>query len=183
MNSAFNWIVPFTVTFLSASLVSGVFYWLACQPSTGMLWVRRVFSAIACLVTLVMSVGLLATFPPILVLSGLLITVLASGVQTHIEANIEGGSLKKKHQFARSFMTYLCSAALIIMVMIVVTPLVVNPSRPNVWWTRAIIPGAWGVISGLLIAPPSISFCRWMFQSLHLRPGFDRPLHEKELLK
>ncbi|RYF44222.1 MAG: hypothetical protein EOO38_18245 [Cytophagaceae bacterium] len=171
----------FATTFVVASLLSCITYWLARRPGVAMRWVKVVFSGIAAFAMLLCFVALLASVKPIFTLLWLLVFLGASGIQAMLERAIEGDSMPLKHQFARTLLSYSSTGLIGYLMLAVVIALIARSGPTSSVWAWDIMAGAYGFLAGLVIAPLSISFFRRMFQTLPLRPGMDRMLSEEEL--
>ncbi|BCM92496.1 hypothetical protein IAD21_04376 [Abditibacteriota bacterium] len=198
------WIVAFLFAFALASLVSGFAYWLARHPSEVVRVVKEASSALALCALFYLLLVALANHFLGHALFFVTVTIGASGLQALIERSLIGELLALKLHFVRSFLTYVCTASLLFALVRVLADsmrffipsptsiplevmqlsnwlshLTMGSSAPN--WMVFLSTAFCGLFAGWLVAPLSISFYRFLFQSIQLRPGVDRPLCDKEL--
>lgn len=176
-------IVAFAIAFIVASVLSVLTYWLARRPGTAMRWMRIVFATVASLAMLMIVVLSFAAPEPLPVLVAVVVVVGASALQAAIERSIDGTSLSFKSQYTRSLLTYSSTSFIAYFMIGYATSWIARSGSTGSVWGWNFIAIGYGVLAGIVIAPVSISFFRWMFQTLPMRPGVDRLLHEEELAR
>lgn len=175
-------IVVFAISLVLAFLVSSLTYWVARHPSTTMRRMRVWFSLLALYALLLFFWAVFGRdnlWPVVLFIGAI---ACASSLQTLIEGALERESLETKYRFARAFFTYLSTAFLLYSAVAVIAVAVrLSHALSIPLWLLGLSVESYGYLAGWLFTPLVISFYRFFFQSLHMRPGIDRPLRADEL--
>ena len=170
------WLEVFLLAFVLASLISSLTHWVARIDSVIIGWFRRFFVLYAMLFS---PWELIRNEPSSIVLYlGVLLCV--STVQTLLERS-PSGELSSRFLFTRSFLTYHSNTLLLVVTSnLLFGVLQTHSGGPSPW--RMDLSGMdYGLLTGWLFAPLSISFYGLLLPSLPMRPGIDRPLRDNEL--
>ena len=168
--------------FVVASLVSGLVYWVAHLKSSVLGVVEIAVSTITFTTLTAVVIASLSNVNPPPILLAFPVVLGASALQGAIERAIFGQRTKFVRHFSRAFFSSICSVGACYFLLLVGIVAVELLSWRHFLWSLNSDAALLGLGAGLVFAPISISFYRWMFQTLALRPGVDRVLREDEVV-